>query len=119
MISERHIPCERSHGNEVEAGHFEVDIVHHCEKTAIGEYVHSIQLVDVVTGWCEIAAVLGRSYRVMQDGFAFMLSRLPIPVLEIHPDNGGEFFNKHILRFWNRALVNARITRSRPYHKER
>ncbi|MCJ7695935.1 MAG: hypothetical protein MUO40_10990 [Anaerolineaceae bacterium] len=102
---------------ETEAGHFEVDLVHHCGEAAIGEFVHTIQMVDVASGWCEITAVMGRSYRVMQDGFAFILSRLPFPVLEIHPDNGSEFFNKHLIRFWKESLVHAQITRSRPYQK--
>jgi len=103
--------------NETEAGHFEVDLVHHCGEAATGDYVHTIQMVDVTTGWCEIAAVMGRSFRVMKNGFDFMLSRLPIPVVEIHPDNGSEFFNQHLLRFWKQTLVNVEITRSRPYQK--
>lgn len=110
-------PMRKIPWNETESGHFEVDLVHHCGEAATGEYIHTIQMVDVATGWCEIAAVMGRSYRVMQNGFAFMLSRLPIPVVEIHPDNGSEFFNQHLLRFWKHAMSNAEITRSRPYQK--
>ena len=110
-------PMRKIPWNETEAGHFEVDLVHHCGEAATGDYVHTIQMVDVATGWCEIAAVMGRSYRVMKNGFDFMLSRLPIPVAEIHPDNGSEFFNQHLLRFWKQAMVNVEITRSRPYQK--
>ena len=110
-------PMRKIPWNETEAGHFEVDLVHHCGAGATGDYVHTIQMVDVATGWCEIAAVMGRSFRVMKNGFDFMLSRLPIPVVEIHPDNGSEFFNQHLLRFWKQAMVNVEITRSRPYQK--
>jgi hypothetical protein len=110
-------PMRKIPWNETEAGHFEVDLVHHCGEAATGDYVHTIQMVDVATGWCEIAAVMGRSYRVMKNGFAFILSRLPIPVVEIHPDNGSEFFNQHLLRFWKQAMSDAEITRSRPYQK--
>jgi hypothetical protein len=110
-------PMRKIPWNETQAGHFEVDLVHHCGKAATGDYVHTIQMVDVATGWCEIAAVMGRSFRVMKNGFDFMLSRLPIPVVEIHPDNGSEFFNQHLLRFWKQAMVNVEITRSRPYQK--
>jgi hypothetical protein len=74
-------------------------------------------MTDVATGWCEIQAVFGRSYRVMQDGFKQMLYNLPIPVIEIHPDNGNEFFNQHILRFWKDNVPDLDISRSRPYHK--
>lgn len=37
-------------------GHFEVDLVHHCGPSASGEYAHTLQLVDVATGWSERAS---------------------------------------------------------------
>jgi hypothetical protein len=76
-----------------EAGHFEVALVHHGVETAQGEYIHTLQMVDIATGWSEIVAIFGRSYRVMADGFDYVLARLPFEVREIHPGNGAEFFN--------------------------
>ena len=68
-------------------------------------------MVDVTTGWSERVAVLGRSFRVMSAGFQRCLERLPFPVLEIHPDNGSEFFprrgprgNHHLVRFFRDAV---------------
>jgi hypothetical protein len=98
-------------------GHFEVDLVHHCGESAVGEYIHTLQMVDVATGWSELAAIYGRSYRVMANGFDFILSRLPFPILEIHPDNGAEFFNHQLIRFWGRKVAGLAISRSRPYQK--
>jgi len=100
-----------------EPGHFEVDLVLHCDENTSGDYIHTIQMIDIATGWSEIQAVFGRSYRVMQDGFECILANLPIPVIEIHPDNGNEFFNHHLLRFWNSKVPDLFISRSRPYHK--
>ena len=74
-------------------------------------------MIDVATGWSERVAVLGRSYCVMQDGFRRALARFPFPVLEIHPDNGSEFFNHHLLRFWGQIVQNVQLSRSRPFHK--
>jgi hypothetical protein len=98
-------------------GHFEVDLVHHSGPSTAGEYVHTLQLVDVATGWSERVAVLGRSYAAMAAGFRRVLGRLPFPVRELHPDNGGEFFNHHLLRFWGEHIVGLTLSRSRPYHK--
>jgi len=98
-------------------GHFEVDLVLHCDQNNTGDYIHTIQMTDVATGWCEIQAVYGRSYHVMRDGFEQMLVNLPIPVLELHPDNGNEFFNQHLLRFWKDKISDLDISLSRPYHK--
>lgn len=113
----RQVPMRRIPWDEREPGHLEVDLVHHCGRSAQGEYVHTLQLVDVATGWSELRAVLGRSYRVMEAGFAAILARLPFPVVEIHPDNGSEFFNDHLLRFWQAQAPGLRWSRSRPYHK--
>jgi hypothetical protein len=102
---------------EQEPGHFEVDLVHHCGRTASGDYVHTLQMIDVATGWSERTAVLGRSYLVVEDGFNYILARLPFAVREIHPDNGSEFFNNHLLRFWYGLKPKPQLSRSRPYHK--
>lgn len=98
-------------------GHFEVDLVHHCGGSTAGEYVHTLQMVDVATGWSERVAILGRSQRAMEGGFRRILGRLPFPVRELHPDNGGEFFNDHLIRFWGEHIVGLTLSRSRPYHK--
>jgi len=103
--------------NEPQPGHFEVDLVHHSGPTSQGEYVHTLQMVDVTTGWSELRAVLGRSYRVMSHAFDAILARLPFQVLELHPDNGSEFFNDHLLRYWGDRVPNLKWSRSRPFHK--
>jgi hypothetical protein len=98
-------------------GYFEVDLVHHSGPAASGLYMHSIQWIDIATGWSERRAVLGRGYLVMQDAFRAILGRLPFPVLCIHPDNDSAFFNYHMLRFWGDVVPDVALTRSRPYHK--
>jgi hypothetical protein len=113
----RDIPMTRIPWDEQAPGRFETDLVHHCGPIASGEYVCSLQMIDVATGWSERVAVLGRSYLVMEDAFLCILARLPFPVLEIHPDNGSEFFNHHMLRFWGETVQGVRLSRSRPYHK--
>jgi hypothetical protein len=98
-------------------GHFEADLVHHCGPTAAGEYICTLQMIDVATGWSERRAILGRGYVVMSDAFRSILARLPFPVREIHPDNGSEFLNGHMLSFWGKLVQGVTISRSRPYHK--
>ena len=113
----RNVPMGRIPWNVNEAGHFETDLVHHCGQSASGEYVHTLQMVDVASGWAERRAILGRSYLVMEDAFSVLLELIPFVVLEIHPDNGSEFFNHHLLRFWEDKVQGIRLSRSRPYHK--
>ena len=103
--------------DEPEPGHLEADLVHHCGSTTTGDYLHTLQLIDVATGWSERAALLGRSYRVMKDAFQRILARLPFAIIELHPDNGNEFFNQHLLRFWSQVQPGLYFSRSRPWHK--
>ena len=113
----RTIPMGRLAWDEPTPGHFEVDLVHHSGPTTQGEYLHTLQMIDVATGWSERVAVLGRSYRHMAAGFTHILKRLPFPVLELHPDNGSEFLNDHLVRFWDEAARGLTWSRSRPYQK--
>jgi hypothetical protein len=113
----REIPAGRIPWQLQEPGHFEVDLVHHCGISASGHYVHTLQMIDVATGWSERVAVLGRSYLVIQDGFKRILARLPFRVLEVHPDNGSESLNDHLLRFWRDTAQIGHLSRSRAWHK--
>ncbi len=113
----RQIPMQRLAWDEAEPGHFEVDLVHQSGPVTDGEYVHTLQLIDVATGWSERVAVLGRGQRAMEEGFRRVLDRLPFPIRELHPDNGSEFLNNHLVRFWGEAIAGLRLSRSRPYQK--
>jgi hypothetical protein len=115
--SYQQIPARRLAWDLKAPGHFEVDLVHHCGETTSGQYVCTLQMVDVATGWSERVAVLGRSYLVMQDAFERVLQRLPFAVRELHPDNGSEFLNHHLLRYWPHAMPGVELSRSRPYQK--
>jgi len=113
----RGVPMKRIPWNEPQPGHFETDLVHHCGASTSGDYVHTLQMIDVTTGWSERVAMLGRSYLAMKAAFERCLSRLPFPVLELHPDNGAEFFNQHLVRFFRDTISGLHLSRSRPYQK--
>jgi hypothetical protein len=108
---QREIPAYCIARDIPDPGHLEIDLVHHCGAETKGEYVYTLQIVDVTTGWCSCRAILGRSYIVVRDALAYMLPRLPFPVREVHPDNGSEFLNQHVMRFL--AEEYPHVTRSR------
>jgi hypothetical protein len=111
------VPMKRIPWDTSEPGHCETDLVHHGGESSAGEYGHTIQMIDVATGWSERVAVLGRGYQAMQGGFGRIIERIPFSLVEIHPDNGSEFFNQHLVRFWKEKVVGVQLSRSRPYHK--
>ncbi len=93
-------------------GHFEINPVHHDGATSSRDYVHTVQRMDVTTARSERRVVLDHSYGVMEDAFQRILKRLPFPVLELHPDNGSEFLNTHLARFWKDTLSDLAPSRS-------
>jgi len=113
----REVPMERLSWATASPGSFEADLVHHCGMVAAGEYIHTLQLVDIVTGWSERVAILGRSQAAMVEGFRLVQERLPFPIVHLHPDNGSEFFNDHLIRYFGEEVTGLRLSRSRPYRK--
>lgn len=111
------VPMERIKWDVPDPGHFETELVHHSGSSSAGTYVHTLQLVDVATGWSERVAVLGRNQEAMEGGFQRVIERLPFRITHLHPDNGSEFFNDHLIRFWGEAITGLSVSRSRPYHK--
>jgi hypothetical protein len=113
----REVPMERLSWNTSVPGSFETDLVHHCGPVAAGDYVHTLQLVDIATGWSERVAVLGRCQEAMVRGFRKVQARLPFPIHKLHPDNGSEFFNDHLIRYFGEEITGLRLSSSRPYRK--
>ena len=101
--------------DDVQPGFSEVDLVVHCGQTTKGEYLHSLTLTDVATGWTECVALRNRGQQVVWAGIVRARARLPFPLRGIDSDNGVEFINEHLLRYCQQEQLT--FTRSRPYKK--
>ena len=113
----RDIPMTRIPWDEATPGHFEVDLVHHCGPSTAGQYGHTLQLIDVATAWSERVGMFGRSNSVMLKALTRTRDRLPFPIVELHPDNGSEFFNTPVMTYFSTELQETLLSRSRPFHK--
>jgi hypothetical protein len=93
----------------------QIDCVEHCGSSAAGEYVNSLSVADIFSGWWEGDAVMGMGKQRTQDAVEEARGRCPFAWREMHPDNGGNIMNHHIYEYG----INEGITlsRSRPYHK--
>lgn len=111
---QRQIPTRVIPRDTAEPGHFEMDLVHHCGSQTTGEYVYTLQLIDVATDWSGRRAILGRSYVVVADALMTLRERIPFPILELHPDNGSEFININLLTFLHDHCPHIALSRSRP-----
>lgn len=101
--------------DEAEPGFTEIDLVVHCGSTTRGEYLHSLTVTDVATGWTECVALRNRGQQAVFEALVLARGRLPFPLRGIDSDNGSEFINAHLLRYCQ--IEQLTFTRSRPYKK--
>jgi len=101
--------------NENQPGFLEIDLVAHCGNNTRGEYINTLDMTDVATGWTVCAAFMGRSERFCVEAIEEAKPSFPFPILGIDSDNGSEFINAHLKRYCERNSIT--FTRSRANKK--
>jgi hypothetical protein len=101
--------------SEQEAGFVEVDLVAHCGGTTRGEYLWTLTMTDILTGWTVLVAMKGKGQCGAVAALDAGRKQFPFPVKGIDSDNGSEFINAHLVRYC--AEREMTFTRCRPYKK--
>jgi hypothetical protein len=104
-----------SQWDDAKPGFFEVDLVAHCGASTGGEYLNSLDMVDVKTRWVELAALINRSQATVSAAIVQCRKRLPYPLLGLDSDNGAEFINGDLKQYCEDQHIT--FTRCRPYKK--
>jgi len=113
------IPIKTDHWDVHQPGYLEIDLVSHSGAAASGEFLHTLDGVDIQTCWVERQAVLGKGRHGIVAAVQTMEQQLPFPLRGIDSDNGSEFINDHLYAFCQRPAGQAiQFTRSRPYKKD-
>jgi hypothetical protein len=101
--------------SDVAPGFVEADLVAHDGGSAYGDFLCTLTMTDVATGWTEVIAILNKAQRNVFPGLQRVRERLPFPLLGLDTDNGSEFINHNLIRYCDQEHVT--FTRSRPYRK--
>ena len=101
--------------DEQRPGFVEMDLVAHCGASAVGEFLHTLNVVDIDTRWTEPVALPNKGQKATFEGIQTMRHRLPFPLLGIDSDSGGEFINHHLFNYCQDEQIT--FTRARPYKK--
>jgi len=101
--------------DENKPGFLEIDLVAHCGDSVRGEYINTLDMTDVATGWTVCAAFMGRSERFCVEAIEEAKPSFPFPILGIDSDNGSEFINAHLKRYCERNQIT--FTRGRANKK--
>lgn len=107
----------RKAGDEIadEPGFFEIDTVTHCGPSLKGEFVRTLTLTDVNTGWIHLEALRNNARVHMLKALDSAIEAIPYQVQGLDCDNGSEFINREVIN-WASSL-DVFFTRSRPYKK--
>ena len=114
----KQIPIKTNQWDEKKPGFLEADTIAHCGETLLGQFVYTIDTVDIGTSWTEQRAVWGKGETEVLEQIQDIEESLPFPLLGFDCDNGGEFLNWHLMRHFNQRAKPVQFTRSRPYHKD-
>ena len=109
------IPIRITDWNTAEVGFMEIDTVAHNGGDPSGEFIYSLDMVEIFSGWSEQIAVLGKGERGIVQSINTVKTGLPFELFGLDSDNGSEFVNYHLVRYCQEK--NLYFTRSRPNRK--
>lgn len=111
------IPIKTNQWNENRPGFIEVDLVAHCGTSVAGEYINTLDIVDIATGWTSQRAVWGKGELNTFKALREIEITLPFRIRGFDSDNGKEFLNYRLLKYFKHRKDPVHYTRSRAYNK--
>ncbi len=96
-------------------GFTEVDLVGHDGGNSSGDFMQSLNFVDIATCWDVSAACKNKAQVHVFEAIRAIVARFPFDVLGIDSDNGSEFINAHMLKYCIDNEIT--FTRSRAHKK--
>lgn len=119
-ILKKHIPIKTDQWNEEKPGFLEADTVAHCGTSLAGSFVWSLTMTDICSGWTENRAVWNKGAIDVLAQIQDIENSLPFEILGFDSDNGNEFLNWHLIRYFTgeQRPKQIQFTRSRPYHSD-
>ena len=76
----------------------EADTVAHHGTTLEGNFIWSVTLTDIYSGWTSLRGVWNKGAEGVMAAIKQMEGRLPFELRGFDSDNGSEFLNHHLLR---------------------
>jgi hypothetical protein len=104
-----------SEWDEQKPGFVEIDLVGHEGGNPRGDFIQTLNVTDVCTGWTEMQAVKNKAQIWVFEALKDIRERLPFDLLGIDSDNGSEFINNHLVGFCRNEHIT--FTRSRSSRK--
>lgn len=108
----------RTHAWDItQPGFMEADTVAHCGNSLAGNFVWSLTMTDYLSGWTECRATWNKGAHGVLEQIQSVEKGLPFELKGFDCDNGSEFLNYHLIRYFQKRPKGVHFTRSRPYKK--
>lgn len=119
-LLKKHIPVKTEQWDESKPGFLEADTVAHCGTSLAGSFVWSLTMTDINSTWTELRAVWNKGSIGVIAQIEDIEKHLPFEILGFDSDNGSEFLNWHLIRYFSndKGELRVQLTRSRPYHSD-
>lgn len=111
------IPIRTDNWDINRPGFLEADTVAHCGGSLEGDFIWSVTYCDIHSGWTCNRAVWNKGAHGIVEATREVEAALPFELLGFDTDNGSEFLNWHLLRYFQDRPKTVGFTRSRPYKK--
>jgi hypothetical protein len=111
------IPLQGRTWDVSQPGFMEADTVAHCGDSLAGDFIWSLTMTDLYSGWTECRATWNKGAAGVLAQVQAITTALPFTLQGFDCDNGSEFLNWHLLRYFQDPQHRVQFTRSRPYHK--
>jgi hypothetical protein len=99
--------------DDVVPGFLEGDLVAHNGGNPYGQFIHTLTLTDIASGWTECIPVIRKGDDEVLAAIKKVRNRLPMPLLGLDTDNGSEFINHKLSNYCKQE--NITFTRSRVF----
>jgi len=116
-LLKQQIPIRCEHWDVSQPGFVEADTVAHCGNSLAGDFVWSLTLTDILSGWTECRATWNKGAQGVITQIKAIEAALPFPLKGFDCDNGSEFLNHHRVQYFSAHPDKPAFTRSRPYKK--
>lgn len=87
-------------------GYLEIDLVEHCGGVKIdGDFVHSLVMTDIATGWTECLAMPFRNQAFVIEHIERACATLPFPLRGLDSDNDTVFMNEGVFEYAGQPMT--------------
>jgi len=117
-LLKKQIPIRTNNWEVDRPAYLEADTVAHCGSGLEGNFVWSVTYTDIASGWTVNRIVWNKGAKGIVAATREVEGELPFAILGFDCDNGSEFLNWHLVRYFQDRPKRVGFTRSRPHHKD-